>query len=457
MSDPEHLEILKQGTATWNRWRAENRAIQPNLGEGDIGGMDLSGADLCGAYLRRAHLRRARLREADLRWADLHEVNLHEARLRKADFAGAYLGGADLSGAHMRDVNLCEAHLGEADLSGADLRRACLREAHLSGAHLLGTQLGEADLCGADLRKANLRGARLHKADLRQALLRDANLTWAYLREADLQGAHLQGVNLRRANLCRANLCGAYLAEADLGAANLREANLCQANLSYARLVETNLDQANLAGCIIYGISAWRIQLQGTRQTNLRITSEDEPAITVDSLEVAQFIYLHLHNEYIRDVIQTIGKRVVLVLGRASESQKPVLEAIQESLRRNRYIPVLFDTRTSMSGQLLETVTELAHLARFTIVELTDTNAILAEILPHLLRHTTVPVKPVQLEGREGDPMASFDRRREDDSLLETCWYKDLDDLCEAFEARVVAPAEAKAKSLLIGRLQCLS
>jgi hypothetical protein len=34
-----------------------------------------------------------------------------------------------------------------------------------------------------------------------------------------------------------------------------------------------------------------------------------EPAITVDSLEVAQFFYLLLNNTKIRDVIETIGKK----------------------------------------------------------------------------------------------------------------------------------------------------
>ena len=40
----------------------------------------------------------------------------------------------------------------------------------------------------------------------------------------------------------------------------------------------------------------------------------DEPDITVDNIEVAQFVYLLLHNEKIRDVIDTIGKKGVLLL-----------------------------------------------------------------------------------------------------------------------------------------------
>ena len=65
-------------------------------------------------------------------------------------------------------------------------------------------------------------------------------------------------------------------------------------------LVGTDLTGANLTGCQIYGISAWRLKLERTKQQNLVITGGDEPAVTVDNIEVAQFIYLLLHNEKIR-------------------------------------------------------------------------------------------------------------------------------------------------------------
>jgi hypothetical protein len=45
----------------------------------------------------------------------------------------------------------------------------------------------------------------------------------------------------------------------------------------------------------------------------LIITPPDEPVVTVDNLEVAQFVYLLLNNEKIRDVINTIGEKGVLI------------------------------------------------------------------------------------------------------------------------------------------------
>ena len=48
----------------------------------------------------------------------------------------------------------------------------------------------------------------------------------------------------------------------------------------------------------------------------MTITTAREPEITVDNIEVAQFVYLLLHNQKIRDVIDTFCKKVVLILGR---------------------------------------------------------------------------------------------------------------------------------------------
>src|SRR5215217_6126473 len=150
------------------------------------------------------------------------------------------------------------------------------------------------------------------------------------------------------------DLTGAYLSRADLSGAYLSRANLTDADLTHSALVKTNLTGATLTGCSIYGISAWSLHLEGANQQNLNVSDYFEPAIMVDNLEVAQFIYLLLNNERIRQVIDTITSKVVLILGRFTSERKDVLDAIRDSLRQHDYLPMLFDFEGPTSRDLTE-------------------------------------------------------------------------------------------------------
>ena len=93
-------------------------------------------------------------------------------------------------------------------------------------------------------------------------------------------------LNLMKKSLCGGKLYGKY-------------ATLAKADLRRSSLVDTNLSHANLTNCSVYGISVWNVQTEGAIQDDLVITRRDEPLITVDNLDVAQFIYLLLNNQKI--------------------------------------------------------------------------------------------------------------------------------------------------------------
>ena len=407
MAIPHHLEILRQGVDAWNAWRTSAKGpmdIRLNLSEGltlgnlmkpwrkpdiapDLSGADLSGADLSGAILIAANLSGANLRRADLDDADLSGANLSEANL-----SGAYLGEAVLSGADLSDANLRAANLGNTDLSGANFRGA-----NLSGALLSAAELGLADLTGANLKGANLRDADLFKADLS---------------EADLSGA-----------------------------------DLSSANLSGASLLDADITDADLTGCRIYGVSVWGLKLSDeTKQRNLIITTTDEPEITVDDIEVAQFIYLLLNNQKIRNVIDTITSKAVLILGRFTDKRKAVLDALRHELRERDYLPILFDFDKPASKDLTGTVKTLANMVRFIVADGTDPKSIpheLATIVPT----TIVPVKPILLAGKREYAMFR-DLQRTYHWVLPTHRYKSQEQLIADLDLCVIRPAAEKAEEL---------
>src|SRR5215469_12717487 len=253
----------------------------------------------------------------------------------------------------------------------------------------------------------------------------------------DFRGARLIGSFLRRADLREAYLSEAYLSEADLS----------EADLTYASLVDADITNANLTDCYIYGVSAWGLKLSDkTEQRNLIITRTDEPEITVDNIEVAQFIYLMLNNQKIREVIDTITSKVVLILGRFADERKAVLDALRDELRKRDYLPILFDFDKPATRDITETISLLARMARFVVADITDARSIpqeLAVIVPDL---PSVPVQPLLLEGSAEYGM--FEHFKRYPWVLETYRYPSSKRLIASLGERVIGPAESYAQSV---------
>jgi len=245
-----------------------------------------------------------------------------------------------------------------------------------------------------------------------------------------LTGADLERANLTHANLFRANLTRA----------NLKEATLC-----FARFVEAELSEANISGCAVYGISAWGVRLERTSQADLVVTPSKDAVITVDNLDVAQFVYLLLSNQKVRGVIDSITSKVVLILGRFTPQRKAILDAIREQVRRHGYLPVLLDFEKPSSRDLTESVRTLAHMARFVIADITDARSVPQELMAIVPNLPSVPVQPLLLASQQEYGM--FDHFRRFPWVLEPVLYDDQKALLTELETKVIAPAEAKAKA----------
>jgi uncharacterized protein YjbI with pentapeptide repeats len=330
-----------------------------------------------------------------------------------------------------------------------DLTCADLSHGDFSGADFSGAKLGEANLKRAYFTQGDLSGADLSDADLSNANLSNANLSGAKLSGAKLSGANLREAYLIETNLFYAKLIGADLSNAHLSAANLfytdfTEAKLSYADLSQANLVRTRFTKANLTGCVVYGVSVWDAQFDGAIQTSLVITPDGAPTITVDDLEVAQLIYLLLNNKKVRHVIDTITSKVVLILGRFTPERKAILDAIREELRRRDYLTILFDFEKPSNRDITETVSTLAHMARFVIADITDAKSIPQELMTIVPALPSVPVQPLLLASQLEYGM--FEHFRRYSWVLEPYLYEDQGGLLAALTDKVIGPAEKKAK-----------
>ena len=220
--------------------------------------------------------------------------------------------------------------------------------------------------------------------------------------------------------------------------------------MSGANLVETCLQRTILDGSRVFGVSVWKTDLDDARQQNLRITPDDEADIVVDNIKIAQFLYLLLNNAEIRDVIDTITSKAVLILGRFTEERKRVLDALRTSLRRAGYVPILFDFEEPKAGTLMETVSTLAHLARFVIVDITEPKSVPQELQGIVPHQPSLPIQPIVHSSEREWGM--FSALRAYSSVLPLYRYDCLDTLLAGLDANVIEPAERKVKDLARGR-----
>lgn len=407
MATEKYAEILRQGGNIWNHWRSINSCLDIDLFEVD-------------------------LKKADLQYADLHEVNL---------------GDADLRGADLGDSNLSIANLSDANLGAANLFRANLNDADLRSSNLSGVNASNATFIRANLRLADLSMADFSGADFCAADLRDSNFGAANFTNANFAGANLRGVSLRGANFSGANLSNVDLNGMDLSGMNLSGANLSGANLEYARLVNTDFSNAILNDCCVFGVSAWGVNLNGvTSQKNLRITPTYEQNITVDNLEVAQFVYLLLYNEKIRSLIDTIGRKGVLILGRFSKERKEVLDSIRNKLRESNFVPIMFDFEKPDQRDFTETIKILAGMCRFIIADITNPKSCPLE-LQATVPDFMIPFIPIIQDDEK--PFSMFiDLQKKYDWVLDVLKYDTAENLIKVFDIAVIKPALEKADEL---------
>lgn len=281
----------------------------------------------------------------------------------------------------------------------------------------------------------------------------EPNLRKAELSGMDLQNANFNDTNLRRADLRETNLSGASFRRTDLRRAKLSDAAIHKADFTSAILVDTHFERAVITDCLVYGISAWNMKLVGAEQKNLIVSRKNEPMLTVDHLEVAQFIYLLLKNEKIRDVINTVGKKAVLILGRFyPPERKEVLDSIADSLREFGFLPIIFDFEGSKNRDFTETIQILAGLSLFVIVDITNPKSAPLE-LQATVPDYQIPFAPIIQKGdRPFSMMANLQSKY--DWVLDTLEYETREQLLAVLEDAIINPALEKHNQLQLVKTQ---
>ena len=150
--------------------------------------------------------------------------------------------------------------------------------------------------------------------------------------------------------------------EADLSEADLRSANLPYRDVRRHERRRGRFQWLPGSTASRRGIFA----AQPKAQKAFGINDDGELAVTADSetLQVAQFVHLLLRNPQIREVLDTVTRKLVLILGRFTPDRKAVLDAVREHLQHYDLVPVVVDFDVPAQRNVTETVTLLAASRR---------------------------------------------------------------------------------------------
>lgn len=469
MANREHLDILAQGSKAWNAWRKKHPKIKPDLSTISLRDSSFGAIDFSHTYLENSDMRGADFTAANFQGAYLYNVDAEKATFDKTNFRDAVLQRGLFQKASLRNINLefaslYEANFEAADLSNASLRGANLKDANFDQAILKGANFNETNLDGTMLTQCDLSKCTFKKASLVNIKMVNSNLTGVDLSGRTLAGASFWRANLTNANLrdtdcqmvefAEANLSGADLSLSNFDTAEFREADLTGADLhgsllANASLLRAKVEGANFKNCFVYGISAWDLVGSPKDQNDLIITPPSEPVITVDDLEVAQFVYLVYNNKKIRNFMNAFTEKNVLILGRFTPPErKVVLDGLREKLRAFDLIPIVFDFDAPQDKDYTETVQSLAGMSMFVIVDVTNPKSTPLE-MEATVKQFKIPYLPIIDTSADERPFAMIvDLQKNFHWVLPTVGYRSKEELFKNLKAAIIDRALEKHNQL---------
>lgn len=355
----------------------------------------------------------------------------------------------------MKDFNDFKNILKERGVEGFN---TWARENDRYGLDLRGIRLSNIDLHRINLKKARLDGARFLNVNFNEAILGGISMDNSIIRDvtfdnADLMDAFIQNSQINEGSMTNANLYGAHL----------KGTRLIDLDISYTNLNGADLRAATMDNVKVTGTSAWALEIDSeTKQKNLKIVpffypfqnvlyeGDDSIVITCNDIETAQLLYLLTRrnekdrSEKVRQVIDSVTDKIVLILGNFRRDRKLTLKKIRQKLSEMNYVPVIFDFSVPKNRDMVETVAVLAGLSRFVIADFTSQSSIPLESML-IIPGYKVPFKPVVKKGYRIFAMFS-DLGEKYDWVLDKWEYKDNDHLLKGIKRNIIDPCERKCR-----------
>jgi hypothetical protein len=216
----------------------------------------------------------------------------------------------------------------------------------------------------------NLSDISIYNAFAEGLHLRDSVFEDALFEEGDFSRADFSGATFRNTKFNKTILTGARFDGATFVNCNLNRINLVGASFRVKEITET----------VVYGIAAWDLQTSNTmKQSKLVIErtyelysdliQQGKVPMMVDDIELAQFVYYLSNHKKMRDTLNILNDRGVLLLGRFKDGGLKRLSRMREWFQGKGYMAMVFDFDRPDNLSLTETVVTMAGLSKFIVVD----------------------------------------------------------------------------------------
>jgi len=262
------------------------------------------------------------------------------------------------------------------------------------------------ELSDYDFKNCDLHGCSFRNGTYNNCKFDYSSINWADLVDAYFYDCTFIDVSMRVSKIGDGHFIKCNFTNADLSYCSAENTDFTgsifdNTKLEYIRFVECNFSETKISSCYFYGTSTWDITVENSIQKNIIITKEDDNIITVDNIELAQFIYLLINNAKLRDVINTITSKIVLILGNFSKERKIVLDDIRNQLRKYDYIPILFDFTKPSNRNFTETIITIGSMAKYIIADISSPRSIPQELASIIPRLQSVKIYPLIVKGEK--------------------------------------------------------
>lgn len=507
MDIEDFKELLRNGVEKWNDWRKSNPNYQIRLSGplptpySDYNNINFEGVHfdncfLTNTILQYANLNNSKFRHCDLKYNDftgssMNNMQMTDCKITKGVFKYTSGSNSDLTNSFIEEGNFDHCNFEQFVFGNTYLKKSSFIKSKLNDCRFIKSEIENSNLSLAFAENTSFR-----KSIFNYSAFEDANLDKVYIVDSEFKNTVWNDVSMKcafitRCDFERANLSGLVLCETeisdskcwqtDFSNCNLKNANLSFSSLSEAKMVNANLSNCDLNGtdlngtdltssilrgarltrssmvstilknaildnARVFGVNVWSIEGPIKSQNNLEVF-EDGPNLTVDEIEISQFIHLLVENSKIRNVINTISTKTVVILGRFSRQGKEIIDVLKGCIRSNELIPIVFDFERSSNRDFTETLKTITGLSRFVIADISDPKSIPLE-LQAIVPNFMVPIVPLIRNDQEPFSMFVDLQRKYGTWLLDLIEYSSSKQLKDNFNTVILGKVIEVEKTL---------